>query len=172
MQIHKSQLDAHFWKLPQTRDYGALSEPHQAGKWKKVKGRKYDREGAEEKNEGEEKVERDSIYKIKKGHRRSETCYTKAALYLHSTIYGVLHMLCGMGVVASWPEEATSFQARVPAEPSSALPKKRTAAEYQRNPLTFSPTHRCAQKGRRLCRWGETLRHDPTMLGFIKRGKK
>lgn len=95
-------------------------------------------------------MERDSIYsKKKKGQRRSETCWSEAALYLHRTIYGVLHMLCGMGVAASWPEEATSFQARVAAAPSSALPKKRTAAEYQRNPLTFiPPTHRRAQKVR------------------------
>lgn len=44
-------------------------------------------------------------------------------LYLHCRIYGVLRMLYGMGAIASWPEEATSFQARVPAAPSSVLPK-------------------------------------------------
>lgn len=71
---------------------------------------------------------------------------SEGGLYLHCRIYGVLRMLYGMGAIASWPEEATSFQARVLAAPSSA--KKRTAAEYQQNPLTFSPNNCCVHPSR------------------------
>lgn len=111
---------------------------------------------------------------FKKGHRRSETWWSEAGLYLHCRIYGVLHMLCGMGAVASWPEEATSFHARVPAAPSSVLPKSARLQNINKIPWPFPQQLLCSSESQHrkaslslhwsLCLPAEPKRSQPTWL--------
>lgn len=48
---------------------------------------------------------------------------------------------------------------------SARCQKKQTAAEYQRNPLTLSPTRRCARKA--TVSAAEGKRSDPTPLLYV-----
>lgn len=129
------------------------------------------------------KMERDRTGFTKKwGHRRSETWWSEAGLYLHCRIYGVLRMLCGTGAVASWPEEATSFQARVPAAPSSVLPKSARLQNTNKIHWPFPQQPLCSSESQHrkasllshwsLCPPADSKRSQPTWFWASERQKE
>lgn len=83
-------------------------------------------------------------------------------------------MLCGKGAVASWPEEATSFHARVPAAPSSVLPKSTRLQNINKIPWPFPQQLLCSSESQHrkaslslhwsLCLPAEPKRSQPTWL--------
>lgn len=83
-------------------------------------------------------------------------------------------MLCGMGAIASWPEEATSFQARVPAAPSSVLPKSARLQNTNKIHWPFPQQLLCSSESQHrkaslwlhwsLCLPADSERSQPTWL--------